>query len=269
MSSNDSSTSSTKVKISKDFKPIFEPFRDYALEQFGRVRDIGAYQGPWTAEVDPRQREALGSLTNLARSRAAGDFARPVIQLGERMLDPGYTDVGSDPIVLNAIRAATNPVAESEMDALGYSRGIAGGAGVDLGSRAMIDEDRIRTSANRVRGDVASQIALGELQNREQLQANAAPSIYAGGLGLEETAPRLLGEVGAAERQLIQETEVDPALAAYNELFDSSIRGMLPLQAILGSTGFPTSAGSRANPAGSSYGNLLSTILGSVLGSAV
>src|SRR3990172_7755 len=278
MGDSGSSGASTKFKVPKDFRAAFEPFRDYAIGAFNQAQAIGPYGGPWVAPVEPKQREALGGLTDLSRSRATTDFARPVIGLGERMLAPGYTDVGSDPIVQNAIRASAAPIRESEMDALNRARAIAGGAGVDLGSRAPIVEQNIMTEANRLAGDTAARIALGELANREQLQAQEAPRILTGGYGLQETAPRLLGEVGGAERQLIQETVVQPAQAAYNERLQALLRPMVPMQQFFGATPLPYNQIARSSTDTGTMGTIqgiiggltgmssLSNILGGVMG---
>jgi hypothetical protein len=256
-------SSRTSYRIPKDFKEAFVPFRDYSIEAFNQLQEIGPYSGPWVAGIQQEQEQALTGLENLANARMANNPAQPVLAAAGRYFDPNYLDVGNDPIFNSALTAALRPMEEARAGQLNRARAVAAGSGADMSDRAFLLEDQINTDVNRAIGDTAAQAAFSELGRREQLQTTTAPQLYAGALGLEETPARLLGEVGDTRRQLEQETVVDPQKQAFEEQIASILRPQTAMQGFFGTTGLPfNSRNTGGGGGGGGMGSILSLVLG-------
>jgi hypothetical protein len=248
--------------IIKQLKKPLGEFADVTRQAGTDIGAIGPYQGPWVAPIDPRQTEALGGLETLARSRMANNPAGLVKDAALRYLDPNYLNLNTDQVFLNAIQAASNPVNEARADELNRARSMAAGSGAELGERAYgIQEGNINTNVNRVLSDMTSKAALEELGRREGIQTQVAPEMLAGALGLEETPARLLGEIGTTQRQLVEETEVDPAKMSFEEQIQEILRRQAPYQNLFGTTGVPQKPGAASTGGGGGMG-ILQGVLG-------
>lgn len=226
----------TKISIPKPFKVPFQEFKGLARGASKEIAAVGPYTGPYAAPIDPRETEALTMLTDLGRSRTG--VADPVLALARRMMDPSFTDVGNDSVIKNAIAAGAAPIEDARNRQLQQIRSVASGSGVDLGTRAFLEERESNREVDRVIGEMSSKFLAENLARREALAA-AAPQIYGLGLGLEESPARLIGEAGSLARGLQQDTVVNPALAAFQEKINSPMRAMLPYQTFFSTTGLP------------------------------
>lgn len=256
-------SSHTRYKVPKEFRPIFKEFVGTTQQAAQDIKNLGAYQGPWVAGIQPTQTESLAGLENLARSRMAANPADPLLAASSRYFSPDYLNVGADPMFQSALEAAVRPLEMNRADQLNRARAVAAGSGADLGDRAAILESGINTDVNQAIADMAAQAAFGELGRRETVQTTAAPQMYAGALGLQETPSRLLGEVGGTRREFEQETVVEPAMKAFEEQLQAITRTQLPYQNFFGTTGLPFNQSGGGGGGGSSgLGSILSLALG-------
>lgn len=256
-------SSHTRYKVPKEFRGVFNDFLGETNEAARQIEALGAYQGPWVAGIQPTQTEALGGLENLARMRMENNPGSQLVSAAQRYFSPEYLNIGSDPIFTNALMASLTPLEQSRVDQLNRVRAVAAGSGADLGDRAFISEQATNEGIDRTISDMVAQMTLSELGRREQLQTTSAPQFLAGAYGLEETPARLLGEVGDIRRQYEQETVVDPAKAQFEEELQSILRGQIPYQGFLGTTGLPfNSRNSGGGGGGGGLGSILSLLLG-------
>lgn len=225
------------------------------------LEGLGAYKGPFAAPIEERQTEALGGLTNIARARNLNNPGDQVVNLAQSYLNPNYLNLENDPTFNAALRAMANPLNESRADQLNRSRAVAAGSGAELSDRAFVNEGNINTGVDRVLSDQVARAAMDEMARRQGIQTQVAPQMLAGGLGLQETPSRLLGEVGGAQRQLIQETQVEPQRLGFEESLQAALRPTVPYQNMFGVTGVP-----QKPVGGSSGGGGVGGILQGVLG---
>lgn len=228
-----------------------------------QIRNLGAYQGPYAAPIEARQTEALGGLTDIARARMASNPAQPILNLAQQYLDPNYLNLANDPTFNSAITAMTRPLEMSRADQLNRARSVAAGSGAEIGDRSNIYENMINTGVDQTISDQVAKAAMDEMARRQGIQTQVAPEMLAGALGLQETPARLLGEVGGTQRQLIQETQIEPQRLAFEEQLQAALRPTVPYQNMFGVTGVPQKPGAASSGGGGVMG-----ILQGVLGGA-
>ena len=244
-------------------KPLKKPliaFGKLAGTQSEQLKQAGAFTGPYVAPIDPRQTQALGGLETLARDRMTNNPGTQVKNMALGYLDPNYLKLDTDPTFMAALSAMSNPVNEARADELNRARAVAAGSGAEMAGRGFLQEDSINTNVNRVLSDMTAKATMEEMARRQGIQTQIAPEVLAGAMGLEETPTRLLGEVGGTQRELIQETEIDPARMAFDEQLAAILRPSVPYQNLFGATGVPQKAPSSSSGGGG--GSILSSVLG-------
>lgn len=251
-------TSSTDINAA--FKPYYEDLAKRAKEASFQVSNL-PYTGRFNAPANPLEFQGIdiirnavtgalpasnaaagGAITNAAQYGGAGSAA---YDLGIRTLGGEFTNP-DNPIIQNAITAATRPIQESldrnlvRTGATAAAQGAYGSSRVD-----QIKQDLINSAA-RESGDVGSRI-VNDFVARERAFQNAAPQLIgqAGALeglptsiinqavGGQTALGTTLGQAGEVGRSL-EGLDIQNALLQFQEQQAAPNRALFPYAQLLG-----------------------------------
>jgi hypothetical protein len=191
---------------------------------YKNIQDIGPYQGQFIADVDPRQREAVGLREDLARDLIGRNAGQDMLDYGGAVARGDYLHAESNPYLQSYIDATNRPIADYGERALEDASSAAVEQGAFGGSREAVLASRIAGETQENIADATSRITLPAYLAEREFMSNA-PTYLDEATRYAQLPDQILYDVGASERGF-EQTDLAEQQLQFEELINYETRGL-------------------------------------------